>query len=425
MLRVSSYVRECVDYLERSPDALASDRMLVAWIRLLMIGEEISNAFSYDDPGGIASITELRTQLMLKDFVKRLNDWFRSVSETDMNSSLTMIYWTTRLCLHEVALHVDHSPEDFKAPYQMGVIHPWDGDEIPTQVLAETVAECVSCSHNLIHTFLAMDIETLRALPVLIYVRVSFAAFVLAKLCLSANHPEGQIGRVLDRSSVKAESILDRAILHVRAVLGRTRCRVPAIFLALLFKLRQWCLNPELIGPPQGSFLDVAMSNPIDGQNKQAQSQSNTSIEGLRVTEQGSSTDESSPQTSSDSQAGPYESLDEVSANKTVENTSMGPSELSSELPNIDSNLIGGNLNATAPALDADEDAGQVTALFNPSDQMELDQNFFQFFGDMNGLGEANLTGLDDWFTLPVDLLGLLDNFNLQNVMSGDEAPRL
>ena len=234
MLRSNSYVRECVEYVERSPNALDSDRMLTAWVRLIMIGEEISTSFSYDDPGGIACITELKSQLMLKDFGRRLEDWYTNVPEADMNGSLTFMYWTVRLYCHELALHVDHSPEDFKAPFQMGTVHAWDGDEIPTQVLAQVTAECITCAQNLLSTFLSMEVESLRALPVFSYVRISYAAFVLAKLSLSAAHSGSRIGRVLDRSSLKAESFLDRCILQVRAIVGPSRCRVPAIFLALV-----------------------------------------------------------------------------------------------------------------------------------------------------------------------------------------------
>lgn len=76
------------------------------------------------------------------------------------------------------------------------------------------------------------------------YVRVSFAAFVLAKLCLSSAYADSRIGMVLDRRSLKVEEYMDRAILHVRNIIGTQKGRVPSIFLALLFKLRQWCLNP-------------------------------------------------------------------------------------------------------------------------------------------------------------------------------------
>lgn len=68
MLRINSYVRECLEVLERSPDSIPSDRTLVPWAKLIILGDEINASFCYDDPGGVASISELSTQLMLKDF---------------------------------------------------------------------------------------------------------------------------------------------------------------------------------------------------------------------------------------------------------------------------------------------------------------------------------------------------------------------
>lgn len=124
MLRVSSYIRDCADMLERSPE-VPTDLTIVAWARLLMIGEEISTAFSYDDVGGVALLTDVRTQKLLKGFAAQLSSWQDSVPDIAKGAGFLMLmYHTIRLYLYEVALHVDHSPEDFKAPYQMGGLQP-------------------------------------------------------------------------------------------------------------------------------------------------------------------------------------------------------------------------------------------------------------------------------------------------------------
>jgi hypothetical protein len=76
---------------------------------------------------------------------------------------------------------------------------------------------------------------------------VSFAAFVLVKLCLSASSAESRIGKIIDRSLLNTEDYLDRLIAHVRRVVGEPARRVPTIFLALVLKLREWCRYPEII----------------------------------------------------------------------------------------------------------------------------------------------------------------------------------
>ncbi|KAK3700908.1 hypothetical protein LTR37_015711 [Vermiconidia calcicola] len=434
MLRISSYVRECLEYLGRSPNAAPSDRSLVAWVKLTIIGEEISSALSYDDPGGIATLADLKTQLMLKEFERKLSDWFTSTPETDMNDSLTTIYYSIRLYLHEVALHVDHSPEDFTAPFQMGPIHQFDGngEQIPTKVLAESVAECITSSHSLLSTFLGMDAEKARALPVFSYVRISYAAFFLAKLCLSAAHRGSRIGKVLDRSSLKVDCYMDRAILHTRAIVGSARCRVPAIFLALLFKLRQWCMNPAMIEQPEDMF-DGAMSHvgkqatPVSVNDTQA---SNARyIEGPRVVEHISS-DESSPQTSVDGQNGTYESMADY-ANRTT--ASLAPN-IAPQSRKVDTSRRESghdvppavpDLPSTFPSAALNIDMTQPHSFLDLNNQMELDQNFFQFFDDMNGFSNGGLTGLEDWSSFPADLMGSSDNLNWQAAATIDGGAAL
>jgi hypothetical protein len=158
MLRTSSYIRECVEILERSPDALPTDRIIAAWTTLIIIAEECSVAFSYDDLGAIASIADLRTQLTMKDFTERLSAWHRKYSEAGMLSgSLKIMYFNIRLHLNELALHVDHPPEDFRAPFRMGHLNVEPGaDDIPSAVLAGAIADCIECSHTMLDVFLSM-----------------------------------------------------------------------------------------------------------------------------------------------------------------------------------------------------------------------------------------------------------------------------
>jgi hypothetical protein len=399
MLRANSYVRECLEYLERSSEAVPSDRTLVAWTRLIMIGDEISISFCYDDPGGVASISELRTQLMLKDFNARIEGWYASVPESDLTKTLHMMYYAIRLLLFEVALHVDHSPEDFKAPYQMGGLQPIDGEDIPTRALAEAIAESITASHKLLNLFLTMDVEASRALPVFGYVRVSYAAFVLTKLCISNASSLSRIGKVIDRSSLKAESFMDRAILHVRAVVGPARCRVPTIFLALLFKLRQWCLKPSLVLETSDEFTNRPAWNLTQAITPEDSDETQTNaakyLEGPRIVDQTSS-NENSPNASSD----PSIRL----SVPTPQSQKVDQSNISARTAPV-ANTASSN---TAPI--ADTGQPQSVPYLSHNDQMELDQNFFMFFGDMNNFMDGT-TDLNDWASLPPDLMSLPDNF--------------
>lgn len=119
MLRESAYIRDCADLLEKSSPCL-TDSTLVAWARLVMLGEETATAFSYDDIGGVATLTDVRTQMMLKDFTKRLISWRDGLPDLGSGKPLLLLmYNTMRLYLYEVALHVDYPPEDLRDPSRM------------------------------------------------------------------------------------------------------------------------------------------------------------------------------------------------------------------------------------------------------------------------------------------------------------------
>jgi hypothetical protein len=332
---------------------------------------------------------------MLKDFNARMEGWYANVPEADLTKTLHMMYYAIRLLLFEVALHVDHSPEDFKAPYQMGGIQPTDGEEIPTRALAEAIAESITASHKLLNIFLTMDVEASRALPVFGYVRVSYAAFVLTKLCLSNASPSSRIGKVIDRSSLKAENFMDRAILYVRAVVGPVRCRVPAIFLALLFKLRQWCLSPPKFEEVTNKAAWNLAHAITPEESNETQTKATKYLEGPRIVDQTSS-NENSPDAPSDPSI-------HLSA-PTPQSQTIDQSSTSVDAVPVAS-FASANTASTA-------DTGQPHAVpyLNPNDQMKLDQNFFMFFGDMNNFMDGT-ADLNDWASLPPDLMSLPDNF--------------
>lgn len=251
-MRVTSYAKDCLQHMGQSSQSTLGDRILTAWTHLLIIAEEIGSAFNYDDPGAVASIYDVKTQLMMTAFRRRLGDWRHGSAEFHSSPTLQMTYYTVRLYLSEVALHVDHPPEDFNVPYRMSHASYSSGNEdtIPVKAAVEALAELVENSHALLDTFMSIDTNLARALPLGMFVRVSYAAFVLAKLCASAVQERSQLAPLIDRASLHAESYLNRTLLFVRSSIGVNGCRLPAIFLNLLSQMREWCIHPELIGQP-------------------------------------------------------------------------------------------------------------------------------------------------------------------------------
>ena len=186
-------------------------------------------------------------------------------------------------------------------------------------------------------------------------------------------------------------------------------------------------MNPEMIDRSEemiGPALNPAQTaTPNDMTEKQASTM--RYIQGPGMVEHMSG-DESTSQASSDGHRGSLGSIAELVSN------SLPNADLSAQLPAVDYDSATNGAAATATVVEpttAASTAGisipQPTPFLAPSDQMELDQNFFSFFGDMNTLADGSMADLDDWSSFPTDLLGLSDNFNWQTASATDTATML
>ena len=426
MMRVTNYTRECLDYLESTPFAAPCDHILVAWIRLWMIGEEIGAALSYDDPGDTASLLDNTTQLMVIAFEKRLTEWRARYADVAFTPAVKIMYFTLRLFLHELVLHLDHDPSDFQAPYQMGVIHPYGDRDIPIKPVVHAIADLVSSSHELIDAFVAMGPETACFQPIFVFVRVSFAAFVLAKLCLSAYSQHSRLAGVIEHSSLKAESHVDKLILFVQSVVGPRGRHVPSLFLALLFKLRQWCTHPELVqqAEEKGTPADIWP----EGISKAREHIAN---EEPRITEAMNSSTEPSPETSSGQASTPptwntpaawngepqtnlpnqpargKHSQSNVAQAHSINIPSTPQSGSSSNLDGYEQVFARLDPKTDKPNLPTANQPSVTTAPtadWPTADKMDLDGTMFSFLNNMDDFTQGGLSGLEDWDNFAAEL---------------------
>jgi hypothetical protein len=367
---------------------------------------------------------------MVTAFEKKLTEWRHRYADTEFPPCLKIMYFTLRLFLHELALHIDHSPEDFKAPYQMGVIHPCDDREISIKPVVGAIADLVKSSHDLIDAFVGMGPDVARFQPIFIFVRVSFAAFVLAKLCLSAYSPESRLANVIERERLYAEPYVDKLILFVQEVVGPRSRHVPSLFLALLFKLRQWCTHPELIQQAQ----DAGAPSDIwpEGAKKAREV---IELEGPRITEAMSSSTEPSPETLNNSSGSdgtpaaawntpaawagemnaafhhvPREGLSEQRPNTERSQGSINipntPQSIGPDIKSYDRVFAQPNFNndSSVPSASSQPQVTTSTATdWSVASQMDLDSDTFAFLNNMDELTQGGLTGLDDWTDFSTD----------------------
>ncbi|KJX97653.1 hypothetical protein TI39_contig475g00013 [Zymoseptoria brevis] len=411
ILRTTNYIRECVDLLDKYPE-LPTDPLLVAWARLSILCEAISTALGYED-GGIESITDVRTQIMVKGFARELSNWRTNVPELPRGSeALFMMYYNIRLCLFELVLHIEHSPDDFRAPYQMGLVQLFDSqhvDDIPTQVLAEGIAECISSAHAAIDIFVSMDDDSFRSLTVFDYVRITGSLFVLAKLCLSAVQPHGRIGSALDRTILKVEHYMDRTMSRVRGVLDKHRTRSPVLVLALLSMLQQWCIDPlgmsRKLKIEMEEMASSAKAETMDT-DEEYERLAVIKLEGPRVEEMMSSPEDSEPQQT------------EPQADQQHKPDHVAPISANVNIPQANfPQFVGSQMNQSHPQNTANDYNIPLTTNTNENiyvhsmdsmDSMNLGIDSLQFMGDMDAFN-GGLTGLEQWDDFPADLTGMDD----------------
>ncbi len=79
LIRWTPFMKECIEVLETSPDALPSDKSLCQWIRSQHIAEDIGTQFSMDDPSAKVSITDPNVQYALNGFEIELENWRKQI----------------------------------------------------------------------------------------------------------------------------------------------------------------------------------------------------------------------------------------------------------------------------------------------------------------------------------------------------------
>lgn len=82
----SPFLSECLEVLETSADAAPSDRYLCLLVRANKLGDEVTTQFSFDSPTMNVNLAEMRTQLSLKNFEKRLEKLRRDAPKESQKS---------------------------------------------------------------------------------------------------------------------------------------------------------------------------------------------------------------------------------------------------------------------------------------------------------------------------------------------------
>jgi hypothetical protein len=90
LCRWHPYMDECIEILQTSPEAEASDRNLIHWAKLTRIAEEIAFQFSMDDPSSNLTLNDPKVQYALKGFEKQLDEWRREIRREEYTREFSL-----------------------------------------------------------------------------------------------------------------------------------------------------------------------------------------------------------------------------------------------------------------------------------------------------------------------------------------------
>jgi hypothetical protein len=167
---------------------------------------------------------------------------------------MLMIYYHINILLHEIALHDDHPAANFKPPYFLTRSRSQSKKtEKLTAPVIDAVMQCVTFSHDFLDTFLSLDVDTLRALPVYKFVMVCYAVLVLKKLTQSVGDPESEIGKVLDHNGLAFDLYSDAVVAQITKAAGPEEFGVPSKFLNVVLCIRSVGWHPfPILGMDKG-----------------------------------------------------------------------------------------------------------------------------------------------------------------------------
>lgn len=251
---------------------MPNDKTLVVWCSLQHIADESAQALGFESEDGPLDLRSATTQASLKAFEKQLGAWkalhWEHINgETVMKllnlvtdkkvDSLRIHFHYVRSTMHEICLHHDYDPDEFKPPYLMRPSPSMTTQDLLSPVYTSSLLACTESSQAVLETFVNMDSNMHRSVPVIVYTRSFYALIVLSKLTISAQASDSSIGGMIDIESIRLIEYLYRMMSVLKLAIGPQGFRVPATFYAIVTKLSAWYTRQSRVGRTRNKEDDI------------------------------------------------------------------------------------------------------------------------------------------------------------------------
>ena len=234
ILSFNSWMAESLSLLDKSP--LLMDQRIAALVRLQRIADEATTAFGFDDASTSFSLDELRMQVTLRSFERRMEEWRQStapgvldggtfknlwhriVSLTNIVPSVTMTFYQNTISMWEFAMdNGTHDAPDFRNKFF--TLPSLDGDELEPETLnsltslqVSATLKCISAAQSQLDVFLNIPISNLRTIPNVLYVRATYALTVLMKADYAIGTGPAGLGELINSQNLRTSSYLKTII---------------------------------------------------------------------------------------------------------------------------------------------------------------------------------------------------------------------
>lgn len=241
LVRWTNYADECIEVLSTAEDAALTDKWLCFLVRAQHIAEAIGFEFSMDDPASQVSLTDHKTQYHLKAFERQLEEWERSATPEMLKKPIMRhMKGIINLYMHEIAMHHNHNIDDFRPPFNATPIDGPPDPDFVTPAHIESLTTCMRSVHEVFEAFLSMDVQQLRCLPTLFFVRNSYAAVALIKMYTAVSAKGSKYGSIISNEDLRVDYYLDRLIDRLARTAEGGMCKVAQKFSIIFNMLKQW-----------------------------------------------------------------------------------------------------------------------------------------------------------------------------------------
>ncbi|KAK8048598.1 hypothetical protein PG994_010328 [Apiospora phragmitis] len=241
LVRWTSFMTECMDILESSPEAAPTDKYLCHLVWTHRLAEEVGIQFSMDDPNAIVNVAEPKVQYALRGFERDLAKYSENIPPSAKQPSLSLSFHVLSLYMHEIALYVEKPNEGMQNFNSDSLQDPVPGlNETLTAAHIGALSSCLTAIDGIFESFLSMDVQSIRCLPVFNFVRVAYAVVVLIKMYFSASTPNSELGKVINKDHMKVEEYIEKLLDKFRDTATHEKSRPPGKFLVVLVMLRSW-----------------------------------------------------------------------------------------------------------------------------------------------------------------------------------------